>query len=207
MSLIGTVGSAVLSGVLSKFASSGGSGNVANNLSQRLGCTILQKDAQAAMAAENRGINPCTGQPKFPIPTLMNIPKSIGPGFGSVPGFVAAPTGGMSSLPTIARGVGGLIRTTTGRVSKIILPSGATFSRAKAAALIRRVGFEAAAVALGITLIEAAEILLTQSQAGRRKRGITGSQLATTKRTICSLRRMMRDLNITKAPARRSSCR
>ena len=206
MSLL-TTGFKIASG-LGLFGGNGNQGpNIANKLSAEVGCTILQKDASAARAALASGINPCTGFTEMlnrPLPSIANF----GPGFG--PAF---PSTAMSALPTVgrtvARGVGGLIRTSTGRVSRIVLPSGQVFSRKNAAALIRRVGFEAAAVALGITVLEAAELLLTDSKARRRRRGITGAQLANAKRVNCAVKRMAADLGVKGAPVRRrrTTCR
>jgi len=102
----------------------------------------------------------------------------------------------------------GLIRTTTGRVSGIVLASGQRFSRKEAAALIRRVGFEAAAIALGIGVIEAAEILLADSKSRRRGRGITAAQVRNARRTTCMVSRLARDLGVKAAPVRRkTTCR
>jgi len=139
-------------------------------------------------------------QPALPRRTM------VPPGGGRVS---LIPAAGMSSVGALARmGGRGLIRTTTGRISKIMLPSGQVFSRKNAASLIRRVGFEAAAVALGITAIEAAELLLADSQTRRRGRGITAAQVrnarSTTRRVAC----LARDLGIRAAPARRKrTCR
>lgn len=141
-------------------------------------------------------------KPPTPVPIRQPVP----PGGGKV-SLIAA--GGMSSMGAIARmGARGLVRTSTGRISRIMLPSGQTFSRKNAASLIRRVGFEAAAVALGISVVEAAELLLTDSQTRRRGRGITAAQVrnarSTTRRVAC----LARDLGIKAAPVRRrKTCR
>lgn len=138
--------------------------------------------------------------PEFGGPPVPPIPTNFGPAF---------PRAGMSGLPAVISRVGGpLVRTTTGLISKIILPSGAAFSRKNAAALIRRVGFEAAAVALGISLVEAAEILLQDSKRRGRRKGITAANIRNARRTACMVSRMARDLNVKPAPARRArSCR
>jgi len=123
-------------------------------------------------------------------------------------------------LPAIAGRIGagmagrGIARTATGRISSIVLASGQRFSRKSAAALIRKVGLEAAAVALGIGVVEAAEILLADSQAQarrRRGRGITAAQLRNAKRVNCTVKRMAADLGcgVRATPTRRrkTSCR
>ena len=102
--------------------------------------------------------------------------------------------------------VPGIIRTVTGRISSIVLPSGQKYSAKKAAQLIRQVGLQAAAAALGIGIVEVAELLLT-TQRTRRRRGITYAQLRNAKRVSCTISRMARDLGVKPAPARRGSCR
>lgn len=115
---------------------------------------------------------------------------------------------GMSSLPAIARRGVGIVRTATGRIGRIFLPSGASVSKRDAASLIRRVGFEAAAVALGITAFEAAELLLQESARKRRGRGITAAQVRNARRTTCMVARLARDLGVKAAPVRRrKTCR
>lgn len=165
---------------------------------------------------------PATGAPPpLALPPAVSLPsisravlstpalprrQMVPPGGGRVS---LIPAAGMASVGSLARmGGRGLIRTTTGRISRIMLPSGQTFSRKNAASLIRRVGFEAAAVALGITAIEAAELLLADSQTRRRGKGITAAQVrnarSTTRRVAC----LARDLGIRAAPARRKrTCR
>lgn len=118
--------------------------------------------------------------------------------------------GGGGRLTTTAMG-GGLVRTVTGRISSIVLPSGARYSRKRAASLIRRVGFEVAATALGLGVYEAAEILLADSQSGarRRARGISGADIRTTCRTLGKVKRLSAQLGTSRAraPARRRTCK
>lgn len=162
-----------------------------------------------------RGRGPSMQELGFPPVSrrTLSIPARVGrrmvpptpPGGGRMSLIGAA---GMSSLPAIAsRGVG-IIRTQTGRIGRIFLPSGASVSKRDAASLIRRVGFEAAAVALGITAIEAAELLLQESARKRRGRGITAAQVRNARRTTCMVARLARDLGVKAAPVRRrKTCR
>jgi len=178
---------------------------------------ITDQDIQAII---NR---PATGAPPpIALPPPVSLPsisravlstpalprrQMIPPGGGNVS---LIPAAGMASVGALARmGGRGLIRTTTGRISRIMLPSGQVFSRKNAASLIRRVGFEAAAVALGITVFEAAELLLADSQTRRRGKGITAAQLRNAKSTTCRVRNAARVLGIksTTAPRRKPSCR
>jgi len=152
---------------------------------------------------------PASPPPRLPPPTSrIGSPK------------MSALSLSMSGLPAIAGRIGagmagrGIARTATGRISSIVLASGQRFSRKSAAALIRKVGLEAAAVALGIGVVEAAEILLADSQAQarrRRGRGITAAQLRNAKRVNCTVKRMAADLGcgVRATPTRRrkTSCR
>ena len=138
------------------------------------------------------------------LPRRKMVPPPTPPG-GRMSLIGAA---GMSALPALTRGGVGLIRTATGRISRILLPSGAAVSKRDAAALIRRVGFEAAAVALGITVFEAAELLLQESARKRRGKGITAAQVRNARRTTCMVARLARDLGVKAAPVRRKrTCR
>lgn len=196
--------------------------NIAKSLSRELGCTIPQAQAEAARGFVAKGINPCTmgpltpqqraarpEAPKAPIPVFdqpVTPPGGNGMaittmGFG---GGLGA-TGG-AIIRRAGQALGGVIRTQTGRISSIVLPSGQRFTRKNAAALIRRFGPDIAAAALGITLVQAAEILLTQ-QKTRRRRGITAAQVRNARRTACMVSRLARDLGVKPAPARRSTCR
>lgn len=160
---------------------------------------------------------PLSLPPAVPLPSISRavlstpaLPRRqmVPPGGGKVS---LIPAAGMASVGAMARmGGRGLMRTATGRISRIMLPSGQVFSRKNAASLIRRVGFEAAAVALGITVFEAAELLLADSQTRRRGKGITAAQLRNAKSTTCRVRNAARTLGIrsTAAPRRRkTSCR
>jgi len=62
--------------------------------------------------------------------------------------------------------------------------------RRKAALLARELGISAAAIALGITAVELAELLVSAPR--RRRRGITAAQISTTKATI----RRVNSLNV-----------
>lgn len=206
----------------------GGDNNIARNLSADLGCTIPQDQAAAARSFVARGINPCTMQPLTPevaarrpeapkpgpaqpVATTVAAPTSpvitVPPGGGGV--SVQAGIGGVGGALVRATGLAlapGILRTATGRISSIVLPSGQRFSRKRAAALIRRVGLDVASVALGIGIIEAAEILLAESKP-RRRRGITHRQIASARRVACMVSKMARDLNVKPAPRRTSTCR
>ena len=149
----------------------------------------------------------------FPVPSIQTLRTPALPRRQMVPpgggGVSLLPAAGMASVGAIARmGAHGLVRTSTGRISRIVLPSGQSFSRKQAASLIRRVGFEAAAIALGIGIVEAAELLLTDAKSRSRGRGITAAQVRNARRTTCAVARLARDLGVKAAPVRRrKTCR
>lgn len=183
----------------------------ANSIQRSLG-NILPVVAGARFGPTAGGIARGFSATDFNVSNSFPIPRTSGlipPVQGFNPGGLVGPVqAGMSSLPSLMRVGAGLVRTTTGRISRIVLGSGQSFSRKKAASLIRRVGLEAATVALGITIVEAAEILLTEATGRRRRRGITAAQLANAKRVNCTVARMARQLGVKAAPVRRrTACR
>lgn len=107
----------------------------------------------------------------FPVPT------------GTV-GSQRGPTGsdvlvGGSAVLTMARGAVGFIARLLARASATI---GKRITRAGVLSLSREVGLVAAATALGLTAVEVAQIIATKPR--RRRRGITASQISTTKSTL-----------------------
>jgi hypothetical protein len=199
----------------------GGDQNIARSFSKGLGCEILQSDKAQAQAYIQSGVNPCTGAPLSPAQAAARGVQGTSQAEmyqAAIGGPTALPGGGMSVQQAgmggaLVRAGGralslspGILRTTTGRISSVVLPSGQKFSAKKAASLIRRVGLEAAAAALGIGLVQVAEVLLT-TQPTRRRRGISYAQLRNAKRVACTVSRMARDLQVKPAPTRRRSCR
>lgn len=194
--------------------------NLARGFSQRMGLPCTIRDDQKTLATEylNSGFTPAdvcslvqggiASNPQFDIP--LALPGGAPTG-GQQMSLVA--NAGMSALPTIARGVGGalaratpgIVRTSTGRISSVVLASGRRFSRKQIGTFIRTVGDIATAAAiLGITLQDAADVVMTKT---RRRRGITAAQLANAKRVSCTISRMARDLGVKPAAARRTRCR
>lgn len=170
-------------------------------------------EQRAAMAGGN--VWPCPpGQKSIPgggciaDPAYGQVPITLGNYGGQVMAGNMLTTGGQV-LSRIGTGLRGLYRTTTGRVAGVVLPSGARYSKKRAAALIRKVGFEVAATALGISLYEAAELLLADAQTSsrRRRRGLTYAQVRNARRTACMVSRLARDLNVKPAPRSRGTCR
>lgn len=195
--------------------SSGGGPNIAKRLSREVGRTVLQRDAPFVRA--NRAL----GAETVALPGGAPTPPILG---GPPPGTVEATFGFAAPIArTVGTGIaraggavgrmlgggGGLVRTSTGRISSIILPSGQRFSRKRAAAVVRRFGFDVAATVLGIGVIEAAELLLTDAQtaARRRRRGVTFNQVQNAKRTVCMINKLQKDLNCKPTVRRARTCR
>lgn len=226
MSLIGTV----LKGAFGGFASGGVSGaitgglgglfggggdvNIANDLSRQVGCTIAQSDADQARALIARGIDPCTGQAKTVaattfdtgVPDRVDLFPTIVPGSQPIPVFEAGPGG----TPVPVNGTSGALEfTRTGLIRNVIV-NGRRVSRKNAAALIRKQGIEIGARALGLTLQQAAQVVVQQSSRPRRRRGITGRQITEARRVMNTINSFGKALGCTtrRAPARRkSTCR
>lgn len=196
--------------------------NIARSFARRhkLACDIPQGSVPQARALIAKRIDPCTGRP-FPtgIDTAVNVPvvttqptvniPTAQPGGAPIiqagmPMSLQTAIGGLGGA--IARSAPGVIRTVTGKISSIVMPSGKRFSRRDAAAFLRRIGDVATGAALmGISQQDAAEILLTAGR--RRRRGITAAQVRNARRTACMVSRLARDLNVKPAPARRRTCR
>lgn len=205
--------SAGLGSVATQLFGGNGGPNIAKSLSKQVGCTIAQKDAVQARAMLKRGIDPCTGQPKggFSTPTdvLFGGPA---PGAVPIPVFdtptVTGP-GGVQVPPSVLAGGSSLEFTTTGLVRNVIV-NGRRVSRRNAAAFIRKAGMEVGARGLGLTLQQAATVVLQQSTRPRRRRGISGAQITQAKRVIRTINSMSKALGCTtrRAPVRRkTTCR
>lgn len=88
----------------------------------------------------------------------------------------------------------GVLRSAGGRVLGWILPSGRRVTRKAAVAMAKQFGLIAAASALGATVEDLAQAVLDEEAKPRRGRGITASQLRTTRRTIGKVERAHKQL-------------
>lgn len=145
-------------------------------------------------------------------PTGFALGSAVSAGFapsrGPTPAsFVPIPRPGSSVGPTVAsasiiiplaRGAGRLISSLLARASATL---GRRISRAGVLSLTREVGIAAAATALGLTAIEIAQIIAAKPT--RRRRGITASQLTTTKATIRRIDSINRSIAAVCPPAAR----
>lgn len=102
------------------------------------------------------------------------------------------------AVPFVAAGVRGLIATLLGRASVAI---GKRMSAKSVVALVKSLGLTAAAVALGLTVEETAQIFAAAPR--RRRRGITARDIATTKRVIGVTHRIQHELGHLARPVRR----
>lgn len=105
----------------------------------------------------------------------------------------AISTGAMTLRGTITGAIG-VIRSATGKILRVIMPGGRSVSRKNAVALIKRVGIDAAAVALGISAVEAAQMLLDDVTTKRRGRGLSAANIRTAKRVCRTISSMQRSL-------------
>jgi len=95
--------------------------------------------------------------------------------------------------------VRGLIATLLGRASAAI---GKRMSARSVRALINQLGLTAAAVALGLSVEEAAQIFAAAPR--RRRRGISARDISTTKRVIGVTHRIQHELSHLAGPVRRA---
>lgn len=123
-----------------------------------------------------------------PKPQAVAQPGTGFTPFGSVPlanqltagPIIAGATAAAAGLYKLVRGVGGVARS----VWKVVLPSGKVVTRKNAVALAKRIGVDAAALALGISAVEMAQAIAEHHSRPRRGRGtITRKDLSTVRRT------------------------
>ncbi|MEI6360235.1 MAG: hypothetical protein WCO50_07890 [Synechococcus sp. ELA619] len=122
----------------------------------------------------------------------------------------AMPGGGGSTgrdIVSAARAGGGGMVAKDGVIRGIVALGGKYLTNRKVVSLAKRIGLEAAAAALGITVLNVAQMIATDaSRPSRRRRGISWRELSTTRRTMRRLASM--SCYVSKAPvARRKACR
>lgn len=197
----------------------GGGPNVANKLTKAYcpeGQVILQSSADQARALELKGINPCTGE-------SMVAGAPYDPGYSSMPaGYevppmsvlsapaLPAPNGGGYPVAASAGGAGALEYTSTGKVRSVVRGGRRIATRRKAAAFIRKYGYEMSATAFGLSMQQLAKIILDDQMTPRRRRGLSYKQIQQAKRVIRTVKSMSSSLGsctTRRAPARRKTCR
>jgi len=119
------------------------------------------------------------------------IPATYTPGTAQA---YPAMAGGGPAMATMGRWAGTMVGSALGLKALKGLMTGAWgyVSRKKVVAIVKAVGIEAAAVALGVGAVEVAQMVAADasSKTGRRRRGITASDLRRTKSTIGKINRM-----------------
>lgn len=128
-------------------------------------------------------------------------------GAGAVGRAMVPGGGGTRAIVGAARAGGGGMVAKDGVIRGIVALGGKYLTNRKVVALAKRIGLEAAAAALGISVLNIAQMIATDaSRPTRRRRGITWRELNTTRRTMRRLASM--SCYVSKAPTRRkASCR
>jgi hypothetical protein len=129
--------------------------------------------------------------PQVATPAAMTMPASL-PALGPIVGGLVAGAG--SLLGGAVRVAAGLVRTAAGKIRGVMLGTGKFVSSKKAVDLAKRVGVDAAAVALGISAVEMAQMVLDEGTTKRRGRAITAAALRTTRRTMRQVQSMHRQI-------------
>ena len=126
----------------------------------------------------------------------------VAPRVPVAPSTAVAPmvTGG--ALVPLATGARGLI---AALLAKAGLTLGKRVTANGVLALVREIGLAAAAAALGLELVEIAQIIAAKPR--RRRRGITAAQLATIRKTLRKVATINRTLAEFRPPVRRATGR
>jgi hypothetical protein len=127
---------------------------------------------------------------------------------GAAPGTMTSPLPGRTreGIAGMAgryyTGAKGIVYTATGKIIGIMRGQ-SLFRNRKIKALARQVGIETAAVALGITAVELAQMLASDiaSTPTRRSRGISGADIRRTRRTLGKFNSMQRLISQACRPA------
>lgn len=142
-----------------------------------------------------------TATPSFmplalPRPAAASILPSGGFQMAGLPsvGGLFGRLGAGSLVGGAARAAVGLVRTAAGKVRGVFLASGRFISSKKGAALAKRVGIDAAAVALGVSTVEVAEMVLASQEGARRGRGLSARDMRTTRRTMRTVMSLHRQI-------------
>jgi len=104
--------------------------------------------------------------------------------------------------------IGNILYSAKGKILAVLV-GGTRITPAKAKALAARVGMDAAAAALGISIVELAQMIMSDSESARRRtnRGISGANLRTTRRTMQKLHTINKYIAGACPPARRAPAR
>lgn len=142
-------------------------------------------------------------------PSAPGAPTPGGSGMqrtaGQIPKYAVGAMGALRNWIISARGI---VSTMGGRILGVMRGT-KLFRSAQVTKLAKQVGLEAAAVALGISAVEVAQIIAADIQRPRRRaRGISARDVRTTRRTIGKIRtieRGLRESGICRTPVRRKA--
>lgn len=98
-------------------------------------------------------------------------------------------------------GARGIARNAMGKIVGVMRGE-SLFRNKRVIALAKQIGIQGAAVALGITIAEVAEMFVAESGKRRRVRGITGRDIRCTRRTLGKIRSVQRMIGIARPPSR-----
>lgn len=190
-------GGASLAVLAADRAAAPGSGFLGTGLGGASGTTV-QNVVQAAttfsgsMPAVIPSISPTTG-----------VQAMVSPGSVFSTALGAAASLGMGNL----RKIGNTVYSATGKILHVLV-GGMKVTPRKAKALAKQIGLDAAAAALGISAIELAQMVLSDTARTSRgnSRGISGADLRRTRRTMNKIKSINKYLH-TSAPARRAPAR
>ena len=114
---------------------------------------------------------------------------AIAGGLTRIFGGGAARVGGAGALAT-GGAAGNLILSSTGRILSVVTATGARIGRKRVVAIAKSIGLNAAAAALGISIVELATMVTDDLGRPRRRRGITARDFSTTRRTLTKIKTM-----------------
>lgn len=176
--------------------------DIRDALKQALLPVVAQAVGLGGTAATTMQLGFPQATPPFNAPTIT--PAAL-PAIGPILGGLGRAAGGLATLGAggamaVAAGV---VRAVSGRIRGVMTAAGKFISSKRAVELAKRVGVDAAAVALGISAVEMAQMVLDSSERRSRGRGITGAQLRTTRRTMRLLTGMQRQMAQACASAKR----
>lgn len=139
--------------------------------------------------------------------SFIGGPPPAMPGSGGDGGMVPTAAGGVVTRGAIAIGrwlIGarGIARNATGKIVGVMRGT-SLFRNKRVIALAKQIGIEGAAVALGITVAEVAEMFVAETGKRRRARGISGRDIRCTRRTLGKIRSVQRMIGLARPAARR----
>lgn len=150
-------------------------------------------------------------QPKLEtMPSGLMLPApSPGPGMVETAGTVRPALQAAAAAGRWLISKTGVVTTFGGKILGVMRGT-RLFRNRQVVQLVKQIGIQGAATALGITAVEVAQMVAEhQMQGNRKRRGISYRDVATTRRTIGKIRSIQRGLSesgICRTPVRRKKC-